>query len=196
MFLEKNKIKNKKGFYLAEAILAIFIVTVGLVAVVGLLAGSLRNTNNDRDQIIAGMLSQEGTEIMRNIRDNNFASSVSAFSYFPSTSNINCRIDYTYSAGSNVNCGSSTKQMYLLNNFYGHNSGGEATKFSRRISVNYYLPSGASSDASSTDSFAVVTSIVVWDGASFPNSLTNLSNDCKATSGCVYSQVDLTRWAQ
>jgi len=63
---------NQKGQTIIEAVLAILIISI---AMVGLLSRSGTNLINSRDansRIIAGNLSREGVEAVRNIRDTNW----------------------------------------------------------------------------------------------------------------------------
>ncbi|PIW94228.1 MAG: hypothetical protein COZ86_02180, partial [Candidatus Moranbacteria bacterium CG_4_8_14_3_um_filter_41_13] len=62
--------KKQKGALLVEVILATFIITTGLLAVMQLITGSLKDSFLNRDAIVATGLSQEGAEMVRNIRDN------------------------------------------------------------------------------------------------------------------------------
>lgn len=63
--------KKRKGFTLLEMIVALFILTTGLIAVIGL---SFRNVIQGREslkQLQAANFAREGIEIVRNIRDSN-----------------------------------------------------------------------------------------------------------------------------
>lgn len=64
--------KQKKGFSLLEVIIAIFIVTVGITGAVNLMSYSIASVAVGKSKIIASHLSQEGLEIVRNIRDSNW----------------------------------------------------------------------------------------------------------------------------
>ena len=66
-----GKIKNKKGFMMGEAVIAIFIVGTTLITFLSILSSMLKMEFQKRDYIIAANLAQEGIEIVRNIRDNN-----------------------------------------------------------------------------------------------------------------------------
>ena len=73
-----------KGFSLMEALLATFLLSVGIVAVLSLMASSLRSSMVARDQEIATLLAQEGVELVRNVRDNNWADGNDSFNNLPS----------------------------------------------------------------------------------------------------------------
>ncbi len=64
--------KRKRGFTILELIVAIFIVITGLVAAASLMTYSISAVIIGKSQIIATSLAQEGLEVVRNIRDNNW----------------------------------------------------------------------------------------------------------------------------
>lgn len=65
------------GFTLLESIIAIGIFTVGISVAINLISSVLTNAGTrTRDKIVAGYLAQEGIEVMRNIRDNNWVTGV------------------------------------------------------------------------------------------------------------------------
>lgn len=63
---------KKKGFTLLEVIIAIFIITVGVVGTISLIVQTLSGTAIASQRLIAAYLAQEGIEIIRNIRDTNW----------------------------------------------------------------------------------------------------------------------------
>jgi len=66
-----QKKEYKKGFSIGEVLIAAFILTVGVVSAVTLLTRSIVDTIDSRNLVIASQLAQEGTELVRNQRDNN-----------------------------------------------------------------------------------------------------------------------------
>ncbi len=73
--LNRDQKKNKffkKGFTLLEVIVAIFILTVGVGGSFALIQQTLFTATMAQSRIIAAYLAQEGIEIIRNIRDNNW----------------------------------------------------------------------------------------------------------------------------
>lgn len=66
-----KKMKNK-GFTLIELIIAVFVVTVGVVFVYGIIQQIISYTLISNSRFVAAYLAQEGIEIIRNIRDNNW----------------------------------------------------------------------------------------------------------------------------
>lgn len=67
----KIKFKNK-GFTLMEVVIAIAVIVTALVASVALVSYSVSSTKLSRSRITAQGLAQEGLEIVRNFRDNNW----------------------------------------------------------------------------------------------------------------------------
>lgn len=64
--------KKEKGFSLMEVIVAVAIITTALIAVISLVNFSVSGIRGGGSTIIAVSLAQEGLEIVRNIRDNNW----------------------------------------------------------------------------------------------------------------------------
>lgn len=65
--------KNKEaGFTLLETIVAVGIIIVGLVSALTLITNALFYVSNIQDRLIAVNLVEEGIEVARNIRDNNW----------------------------------------------------------------------------------------------------------------------------
>ena len=88
----KQSIKQK-GFSLLDVIVAIFIVTVGLVAVSTLVNSSLRAVSAAENKIIASGLAQEGIETVRFLR----GASGDWNAWFGSASTGDYRIQYNSS---------------------------------------------------------------------------------------------------
>ena len=170
--------------------LAAFVLTIGLTAVVALIGNSLKNSFETRDTIIAVGLAQEGVELVRNVRDNDFVTSCGdgtcndGFTVF--SNDKHCRIDYT-DATDNLDCASSVGSLsrYRLqyaNNFYQHNSGADS-RFSRYVYINY----------SQTDNEALVRSFVYWGGLFTPPS-NGSAAQCTVAKKCVFTEIKLTSW--
>jgi len=64
--------KNSKGFTIMEVIVAIFILTIGVIGVYALITQTVSISTFSRDEMTAAYLAQEGVEIVRNIRDSNY----------------------------------------------------------------------------------------------------------------------------
>ncbi|NCD06918.1 MAG: prepilin-type N-terminal cleavage/methylation domain-containing protein [Spirochaetia bacterium] len=68
----KKIIKYKKGFSLIEVMVVIVILSLGMMSVASLIQQSLRVKNISRSHLAAQELAQEGLELIRRVRDNNF----------------------------------------------------------------------------------------------------------------------------
>lgn len=62
----------QRGFTLLEAVISIFIVTMGVGGVFALVNQTIDNTRAVSSKLTAIYLAQEGIEVVRHIRDNNF----------------------------------------------------------------------------------------------------------------------------
>lgn len=201
--IKTRKIANKRGFSFIEALLAVTVMTTGIIAAMQLFAAGIHQSLESRDQTIGAMLAQEGAEIVQNIRDNNWAARNTrpAFDglYFPSASpeTDNCRVSYPSTSMNDSVCGSelSDKSLYLsASNYYVLDSG-TATKFKRKIIVKYYDASG-NLVSSSLAQKAEITSIVVWGDGGFPAGTDISSSNCSTVSNCSYSKTVLSKWAE
>jgi len=121
-----------------ETVVILFVLSVGMLAVLSLLRKSLYFQGLKRDLIVASYLSQEGIELMKNIRDTNIIlemdydvwdgispAGIGEYTY---------KVDY-YSLIATT-C-SSIDQAVLQNDngFFRHSSNGEDTIFKRLITV-------------------------------------------------------------
>jgi prepilin-type N-terminal cleavage/methylation domain-containing protein len=70
--MKKNTPINKRGFTLMEVIVSIAIITIALISVVSLISFSISGIAANKSKITAFGLAQEGLEIIRGVRDNNW----------------------------------------------------------------------------------------------------------------------------
>lgn len=71
-FKIRNWVRNVKGFTLTEVMIGMMILTVAIVSASNLLTGIISSNQNNLTTLQAYYLSQEGLEIVRNIRDTNW----------------------------------------------------------------------------------------------------------------------------
>lgn len=64
--------RSEKSFSLLEVVVSITVFLAAMIGVIGLLSFNIVNAALLRNKLIAANLAQEGIEIVRNIRDNNF----------------------------------------------------------------------------------------------------------------------------
>lgn len=136
-----NKI-NQSGFSILEVVLALGIISIGLLGVSSLVIQNLQVQNINRDYLIASMLAQEGLELVRNIRDENWLIGPVTV---PWDTDITTNCDGTFIVNYNgtVDCdpddiddpSPDETRLYLHNGFYIHNSAGTPTQFYRLISA-------------------------------------------------------------
>lgn len=147
----KNKPKKRKAFSFIEVVISIFIISVGLVSSIALISVSLRDSIDSRKQMIASLLAQEGAELVRNIRDNNWIDNNPATTSFNGISASTTALRYTDGVG------------------YG-SSGSDATPFSRKINITVVSANEIT-----------VTSAVIWGSdfpGTISETSCNTSNKC------------------
>ena len=182
------KKKVLKGFSLGEILLASFVLTAGLVSTMGLIASSFQHSVDSRDTIIAAELAQEGIELVRNVRDNDFTNGGTGFTAFDANKK-HCRIDYNDSfifslPATNLDCETNQGSVsrYTLrysNGMYTHANTAEE-RFSRYVYINY--------DGSDS---ATIRSFVYW-GVFVPTG--SNPSTCKESNRCVFDEVTFTAW--
>jgi type II secretory pathway pseudopilin PulG len=117
-----------KSFTLIETIVAIFILTTGILALSSLISYFISTSSISSQRLVAAYLAQEGIEIVRNLRDTNL---LNGRNWDYGLGNGDWQADYddfTLSpyAGSFLNL--------ETNGFYGYNSGTQ-TNFKRKITL-------------------------------------------------------------
>ncbi|MFH0969474.1 MAG: prepilin-type N-terminal cleavage/methylation domain-containing protein [Patescibacteria group bacterium] len=178
--LEIGNSSKKAGFSLVEVMFSVCVLSIGIVAVLSLMTGNIKNSIESRDAIIASELAQEGIELVRNVRDNNFVNVRTAFEQnFPNNDRDNCKIDKGSDNITDCNSGHS-KVLNYSSGFYIHGSG-TATKFQRKIAIDY--------DTWPNPVQATITSTVWWNGSS------SSPASCNMATKCIYVEDILTDWA-
>lgn len=208
-FLKKMR-HQERGFSLGEVILASFVLTVGIVTVVQLVATSYRSSEDTQDLIIAAELAQEGVELVRNIRDNEVArkvtdietngtSSIDVLGFLPNNDHT-CTVDYIFTDnngdgdkiddGESLNCGGTPDSTLGFdgNFFYAHGAG--SSGFYRRIKID---KSGGANPS------ARIVSLVTWGnpgdiGGFESGPIATAIGNCSTATKCVYTELLLTAW--
>lgn len=128
MNLKKTK---RKGFTLVELMITIFIISIGLVGIMSLIQNTLRSASFVRFNLTGVYLAQEGIELVRNIRDNNWISGRDWKDGLEACS-LGCKIAYN-----NTSLSSYNDEFLQIddNGFYNHNEG-EESNFKRAIFIN------------------------------------------------------------
>ncbi len=200
----KTKKKIRKAFSLGEVLVAAFVLTVGLTATTALIVKSIENAYDNREAIIAAELAQEGVELVRNVRDQNFALEADGtpagqgFAGF-SAADKHCLMnsdDTSFTC--NPSQGSPSGRGYYLQvpSFPGLGERFSHTVAVSRFARYIYI------DYSPANNNARVISYVFWDwtnGATMPPSIpangTNTSS-CTLASKCIFSEAFFTQWNQ
>jgi hypothetical protein len=187
-----KKTKNKKpnfinaGFSLMEVMISVFILTAGLITIIGFVAKGYKISAESRNQIIAAQLAQEGLELALNVRDTrklrgdnydfinyDFNGDDDSISLNDDTDDAIGRIDYNDSAPS-------VNTEYILNydstNGYRHDAGGTATNFKRTMRFWYNGDNISYTGINLNTCSTTVYSIVYW-GSSEPTTC-DFANKC------------------
>ncbi len=123
-------LKNK-GFSLLEVLIAIFIITIGIIGAVSLVNYSISSVAVGKSQIITSNLVQEGMEIVRSIRDSNWLEGVAWNSGLDDCSS-GCRVQYNRDVLLSLSGNPALKVD--SNGFYQYDSGTD-TFFHRKITI-------------------------------------------------------------
>lgn len=135
-----NNYKNKLGFSIIEVMVAIYIITMGLMGVFSLVSQNIRVQQINKNNLVASQLAQEGLELVRNIRDENWITVGSEWNEDLSASTF--AIDYRGRNDKDDNADDiddAEARLYInsTTDFYTHlSSGNTATSFYRLITIN------------------------------------------------------------
>ena len=137
----KLYIKQKCGFTLLEVMMATLIIGIGLVGVSSLIAQNIQVQYINKNVLIASQLAQEGLELVRNVRDENWLIDgndwkIGAGSGTNSdiVQDAHYAIDYLGSINSSVNTITDNgAKLYINSDYYNHTVSGDVTPFFRLI---------------------------------------------------------------
>lgn len=140
--LKFQKPKNKRGFTLLEMMVSLFLITVGVMGIFLVINRTLILMTPSPSKVIAAYLTQEGIEIVRNIRDGNWieqqkTNPTPPISWnrglppIPPSADNNYQADYDDLGLTNYNSGGA---LQFDGAFYNYGSG-TYTKFDRRINI-------------------------------------------------------------
>ena len=128
-----SKFKSGAGFTILEIIVVVFIIAMGLVGVLSLIIQNVQVQYIHKNTLIASQLAQEGLELVRNTRDNNWLV-VNPWNYDLVLENY--IVDYTGSLSSVTDI-SEAKLQLGNTGFYWHDTTASDpdTIFSRLITI-------------------------------------------------------------
>jgi len=179
----KTKKKDTKGFSLIEVIVAIAVLTIGLIGVMALYSDSLSRILSIRSQTTANSLAQEGIELVRNIAD-------TAEGNLTVITSGNKKVSINSSSVVEMVDTPGDYSLYYAPNGttpgrFTHNSSDETTRFQRKIIVIEEhiddLP-----DAMTNDDRKVI-SLVSWGGVEPPDT----TAACTVADRCVFAIMEL-----
>lgn len=155
-----KKYKNIKGFSLLEVIISISIITVGLVGILSLVVQNIQVSYTNKSTMIASQLAQEGIDLVKNMRDENWIKGVSWDDDFANEGTMTFVIDYRGRSSLDETVNDISEAGAKLNlrddvgeeGFYWHEATDPASPFSRLITT---VQAGA-------DAPVEVTSRVSW----------------------------------
>ena len=145
-------IKIQNGFSIVEIIVAIFIISMGLIGVLSLVVQNIQAQRISKNILIASQLAQEGLELTRVQRDNNWIDGESWFC----TNIVGKGASATFSIYFNgseivIDNDDVDAELNIEDGFYVHGGGGDYSGFNRVISA-----SNTSEEAST------ISCIVQW----------------------------------
>lgn len=132
---------SKLGFALIEALIAIFVLTIGILAGYALMQSNLVLISQVQSRLIGAYLTQEGIEIVRNIRDTNWLEGgTNPWDEGLAGCSVGCIVDYNHTNQLDPNLPVYANQYLNIdaNGFYSY-SPGALTKFKRRITISSSL---------------------------------------------------------
>lgn len=138
--------KFQKGFTMLEVIVAISMLTVGIIGASALITQTISLAATSSNRLIASFLAQEGIELVRNIRDRNWLQGLNWDSGLDPDPN-GYQIDYD---DSDLSPYSDLSFLKIDSNLYNYSSG-NLTKFKRKITLS--VPS--TSECPAGDCFSV-----------------------------------------
>lgn len=129
--------KKNNGFSIIEIMVVITIITIGLVGLLALTAQNIKVLYTNRNNLVAAYLAQEGLELIRGIRDNNWKS---GYAWNNGIGSGNYVLDYTgYISGGIGGIDSATAKLQLSpQGFYYHDQAPPLdpdSNFSRLITI-------------------------------------------------------------
>jgi type II secretory pathway pseudopilin PulG len=136
--LKNNNFKRVKfdgGFTLLEALVAISILMVAVVAPITIAQKGLSSAVYTKNQMIASYLAQDAIEYVKNKRDENILNKYEWLEDLGNClNNLSCQID-TITGSILPYLDNQPLHKDPINNFYGYETGGTKTNFIRKINI-------------------------------------------------------------
>ncbi len=133
-FLIKIKDKNfqRRGMTFLELMVAIFVLTVGIAGTLALIHQTIAASSAAANRFKAAYLAQEGIEVVRNIRDENW---INDRDWLAGLENRLCG-EVVFNSTTIENCPGEVPQLLRFRDgFYSYDLAGVASIFSRKITL-------------------------------------------------------------
>lgn len=176
----KKCFQKRKGFSLIEAIVAIFVLSVGVVAVVQLFASTASQSRENSRYLTATALAQEGIELVRVVRNDNVVNG--RVDIFHGVDTSGC-MDAVSHVGL-VSCSKDESRLAVLadGQRYQHSSDAPASGypvFWRKVYVN---------KVASPESIEVYSVVFFQDPepSNFPSNANNVVAKCTLQNSCIF----------
>jgi len=135
---KRNNRRIGAGFTLMEIIVAMGVIISVLTSALVLITLTVNSTKSSRLRIIAISLSQEGLEIVRNIRDSNWlAGRRTPLNWWDGLGDNSGPMDYRAQYNISNLLSYSITPLRINNGFYQYGAGGENTPFYRKITIEH-----------------------------------------------------------
>lgn len=138
-------VKMNKGFTILELLIAILVITIGVLGSYSVTQQILVTTISSTHRLTAAYLGKEGIEIVRNIRDTNWingdsfsAGLVANGGFDGCNAGYFCEADYNDASLASVADSTAAREL-MLDNFYSYDSGLNSI-YKRKITI---TPEGA-----------------------------------------------------
>lgn len=125
---------SNQGFTLLEVIIAVFILTVGVVGAFLLVERTAIFTQLTFSQLQAAYLAQEGMEIVRNIRDSNFLKIAKGINIAWDKGLTGCHLGCEADYNARALVPYASRYLKINGGFYNYDFGTQ-TKFKRKITI-------------------------------------------------------------
>ena len=149
--------QQSKGFSVIEVMVAVSIISMSVLGIFSLLVYNQKAYLSTKNQFIAAMLSQEGAELVRNVRDSNWLDGLAFNDGIPAAFRIDTQSGIKESITQVASINEPAAKLLQLDGVYRHDSG-TPTAFARLITAEniYEPPIDAAVDG------LKITSLVQW----------------------------------
>ena len=173
--------QGEAGFTLVETLVAITLITIAIVAPMGLTVQSLEAAYYARDKITASNLAQEGLEGIRSVRDGNVLATAKGtvtplFQGILPACSTACYVDATTRPNPTItDCGGACPVLRTNGQLYAYDSSWKSTNFTRTLS-GCYIQTDNTCTAVASDEIRL-TVVVSWKTSAYKAQQITLSEN-------------------